>query len=267
MEGKRLHYATTVASLLVFFALSYQPVLADNAIVARIDDALGRNGFATTATQDRRVSVQIHDHPDAAFEALGKLDAKTLASIKTLILQKPCRNPESAVVLEKLSSLESLDIFCENGWNKGIANAVAKSRTIDDLWGEGSGIDPYGLRQIAKAKQMQVLMIGRNPFKGSDLECFKDLTNLTQLSLTEIEVSARDLQFLERCENLRWLDLSTSPVDDDIIPIVSKCKNLLILSLTGTKVTKEGSQQLRKNLPFTIISTDHGLQAPTKRSE
>jgi hypothetical protein len=244
----------TVAALAICSLASLQ-TFGQDAEIKELCDAIGEDGFAHNASQDRHICVQIHHHPDQALRALVRTSPAARSSVKRILIRDLCTNPESFRLIGQFESLDHLDV-CENAWASTISQVVGKSTTITNVWAEGAGIDGDDLRAISKAKQLRVLMIGRNRFKGSDLACLANLVELTQLSLGGNEMTTKDLEFVRKLENLRWLELIDTQLDDGIIPIVSNCKKLKILSLGKNKLTPEGRVKLGDALPSTLISLE-----------
>lgn len=241
-----------ISPILLVFLAGGAPLEADEE--TRVAEAL--EGFGTVHTQpDGRITVAIAKNADEAMKAIGALDGPTLSEIKLLYVRTPCMSPASANVVQKLTSLELLHVDAKC-WSRGYSNAVAASKSIKEVWGESSGIDADDLRLISQAKQMEALMIGQNPLKGADLACLANLTNLYQLSLHRLDVSAGDLHFLQKMKNMSWLSLrGCARIDDSVIPLVSNCKSLFVLTATGTQISKDGARMLQETIPSAIIST------------
>lgn len=246
-----------LATLVLSFSLvTLEFTLGEDTDVVDLERALAnRRGLVASVASggESYLQVQIHRETDAALRSLAQVSIDARRRVKRVIIKEPCTDTRSLLLLARFDAIESLDI-CENGWASPLSKVVADLPSLTELWAEGSGIRGDDLRSIAKARQLEILMIGRNRFKGSDLESLRSLHRLTQLSLSNMPIETKDLQFIEATKELQCLQLVSTQVDDDIIPIVRNCKHLTLLALAGSKVTQRGVAKLSQERPSIIVS-------------
>jgi Leucine-rich repeat (LRR) protein len=89
----------------------------------------------------------------------------------------------------------------------------------------------------------------------------KGLTNLTELTLTHIQVSGKGLAHLEGLSELESLHLGNTPVTDDDLAHLKAFKKLKVLHLYNTKITGTGLKNLSElsRLEFLHLSKNDAL--------
>lgn len=112
--------------------------------------------------------------------------------------------------------------------------------------------------------------VAGSKFDSKTFALLKDIQNLQELNLSNVELKDADLANVAGLKNLERLSLANSTVTDAGLAHVKKITSLISLNLFGTKVTDAGIKQLSelKNLKslylFETKATEAGITALQK---
>jgi len=135
------------------------------------------------------------------------------------------------------------------------------------LWSnQVGGIDDAGLSALQNMDKLESLSFARTPIQGPGLEYIGRLTNLDYLNLWMCKIEGESLRYITGLKKLRYIDLLGSPVEDSHLKYFLELPSLKYLNLCNTRVTREGFEGLKKQLPNCQIVVDarvSGEHVPT----
>jgi Leucine-rich repeat (LRR) protein len=184
---------------------------------------------------------------------------KNWKHLKKLDLEGTKITDDTLQHLSGLSSLEALNIGYALVTDAGI-EALTGLTNLKELTLGGNKLTDAGLQPLRQMPGLTYLDLGGAQREDSGLwslsltqpglESIATLTNLTRLRLTGILVGARALAILQGLPRMEALDLhNCARVGDDSIVILAGMPALRWVDLTGTQVTAEGVEQLRRAKP------------------
>ncbi|MBD3285021.1 TonB family protein [candidate division WOR-3 bacterium] len=115
------------------------------------------------------------------------------------------------------------------------------------------------IRYLEPLSELRELRLTSINMTASDTRRLSNLKDLIVLDLSNTSLNCRKLRFLINLENIEEFDLSYTNVDDKVWRWIAKAPSLEVLDLNGTDISKVGSgnASLRDlNLSFTDVDDD-----------
>jgi Leucine-rich repeat (LRR) protein len=174
--------------------------------------------------------------------------------------------------LAEVTSLEVLDIgyvqITDVGLDRLTSLVHLKELTIGGNKLSDTGL--LALRQLSNLSYLDVSGFQRTDsglwsvsVTGSGMDSITTLAKLRRLRMNGTLVSARTLEKLKGLKQLEELDLQDcTHVSDDAAPLLASLPGLRVLDVTGTSMTPQGIQQIRRLKPqCKVVSGRGSLQA------
>ena len=153
------------------------------------------------------------------------------------------------VQLEKLTVKDSI---VKDAWLRNLANLPLKNVNLN-----GCDLTDEGIREIAKIKSLDSLLIGQAQITDESLKLLAEHPNLTFLDLDRTKISDRGLAFLLPKKN-DWthLNLAKTNLTPECVDILIQFKNLRLLNLQGLHLNAAQLEKLSalKNLRLLDLS-------------
>ena len=112
---------------------------------------------------------------------------------------------------------------------------------IEELHLMYSEISNGGLIRLKNIHSLSILdLTGCRKISDVGLACLRDLTNLSELNLSDTKVTDAGLAHIEGLINLATLDLSVTEISDKGLVHLKNLTKLFRLNLGGTKITDAG---------------------------
>jgi hypothetical protein len=121
------------------------------------------------------------------------------------------------------------------------------------------GINDAGLKEIAKLKNLKVLVLPQGKFTDAGAKVLASLTNLEEFGVSfgvEDETFAGVLKGMKK---LRKLDVSNSRIGDESMKVASEFPEIRILHLYGSAVTDAGYASIGKMAKLEEIRTSYKI--------
>lgn len=174
--------------------------------------------------------VGVYENPFGPSDSRKFWNAvRELSALKTLALENDQVTPEDLRLLQNHSDLERLSMhndrvsdehLQEIGRLKGL-----RTLTVDCLSGQQGKISHNGIDHLAS------------------------LPHLRRLSLSGTTVDDRAALSLARLDRLETLDLINTNLSDDGLAHLARLKNLATINVSGSQVTKAGSDAFQAAMP------------------
>ncbi|MBX9677114.1 MAG: hypothetical protein K2X38_00020 [Gemmataceae bacterium] len=126
---------------------------------------------------------------------------------------------------------------------------LAKMPDLREIVGRGNIQSEAHIKLLAFAPKLQTLDLGDAAVSDESIKFLLDYPNLKHLDLTATGVSGKALKTLSAAKNLEELNLALTAVDDPSLEFVQDMPRLRTINLASTKVTKTGTDKLRKHRP------------------
>lgn len=221
-----------------------QTVFGENAYVRRYDDGTFR--------------VQLNEEGNKCLAALARESPEVRKAVLELLIKDPSISAEGFKAVASLPNLLCVHMTDNDGWKGDFAVVLGGCKSLESLWVQEVGLTPSDVAAISKAGNLRTLMMGQNAIKTGSFGPLGRLTKLVTLDLSETGIEDEDLKVLRDMPNLKYLHLDHTKITNRGVGHIAACRKLEIMSLVGTKVTKAGADQLRKELPNLIFSWGDG---------
>jgi hypothetical protein len=187
----------------------------------------GRDDITLLSILDRGDTPQVADE-----------DLKQISTLQHLLyLEIDCGNRITDAGMIEIGKLTNLETF------------LLKSRGQRGLYGKITDSGVSHLRGLSSLKSLQLLGVR---LSDEGLAAIADL-DLEELFVESDRITSNGLEHVARFRNLRALGVYETAIDDRGIALLAKMKGLKTLRLSGTKVSDEGMERLRRSLPGTEI--------------
>lgn len=151
--------------------------------------------------------------------------------------------------LNGLKGLRILDLRGTRVTDAGLTE-LANLKNLQDLYLTDCQVTDAGLAKLAGLRSLEVLHLGRTKVSGNGLKELASLESLQALYLYQTPLMDAELKHLAALKALRYLNLAhCSGVTNAGLEGLRALKSLKFLRLYQTKVTGEGADALRKDLP------------------
>lgn len=167
---------------------------------------------------------------DATIGILGDLPA--LRDISGAHL-----NETGIVLLEKVSSLQSLEVLVEMHLRPDAWQHLRNLTALRTLSVAGDGIDDENLAEIGRVRGLKTLYVVGAPITGAGLSGLGELNDLEELQLNQCgHLDDAGLKFLVKLGHLRRLSFVKSPVSDSAVDeLWRQMPNLKAIYYSGGK--------------------------------
>lgn len=163
-------------------------------------------------------------------------------------------------VFPKLKEAENLEVLrvggCSNLYGKEFSAIVQKNgfRNLKELYAGNSPFVFYGLLELNKLKQLEVLDASHPQMNDGYIANFQGCTKLRKLSVANSAVSNDGLKAIAKFRELEDLAVNgCKAINDAGLVALKNEKQLKKLDLDGTSCTAAGVAELKKQLPNTTI--------------
>jgi hypothetical protein len=208
----------------------------------RVTDA----GLAHLGELVRLRHLGLYDCEQITNEGLGHL--KPLKNLEFLSLAFTHVSDAGLEHLAGLKSLKELNLAWTGAGDAGLAHLAGltnlKHLDICDTRVTGAGC--VSLRGMTSLEELNLSGL---PIKGAGLTHIGTLASLRSLSLNRTGMTDDDLQFLKRLPRLEVLQIMNNDLTDKAIAHLKEMKSLTWIDLGGTRVTKQGLDELKAAFP------------------
>jgi Ran GTPase-activating protein (RanGAP) involved in mRNA processing and transport len=144
--------------------------------------------------------------------------------------------PKGVVALANMPALTRLDLSANNYYstlNIAGAEALAKSKTLTELWLNDCGIDDRAAAAVAKSQSIKKLMLRYNKISDEGAIAFANNSMLTELDIGggENSIGTKGIQALAHNTHLEKLDLSHSIGVIDAAAFTALADNMTLIEL------------------------------------
>lgn len=241
-----------VAALMCIVLFVCTLVTAADNYADRLRELVGKSGYVDKCKSG--FAIQIYKNADSILASLGTEGQELRSCIREVNLTDKSLSDSGWRSLALYPNLSWIQIERNCKWTKEASNTVTRLSDLRVVWAQNCEIDGSGLKSIATAKKLEVLMIGHNPIEKGHFESLAKLTILYQLCLDETGITDDDLGFLSHMPDLGNLSISGTVVSDAGAMQIAKCEKLKFLVLVDTKITEKGIRIIREKCPKTIIT-------------
>jgi hypothetical protein len=207
----------------------------------------------------------------AELPALTKLDISTCGMVdergfaeinrsRSLVELDLSNSYSGDAALAELKDLRTLRILklggCANFTGRAFSELIAKGGLpeLREIHAGGSPFVFYGLLQLNRLKNLEVLNATHREMNDSAIEGFENCRSMKRLNIAGGKVSNNGLKLLAKLKELEELDIGNSPaVTDAGLASLRGLRQLKKLNLNGTRCTPAGVEALRKVLKATEI--------------
>lgn len=157
--------------------------------------------------------------------------------------------------LVKFQNLLDLDVFGRNITDTGVKE-IARLKNLEQLGLSCTKVTATGLKELAKLQSITQLSLSQMDVTEDMLKEVAEFKNLTRFdfSFDKSEVTIAGMKHFAKLEKLEKLSFFNVNVSDAAAKELGRLKNLKDLDFLNTKVTKAGTEELRKLLPKCDIS-------------
>ncbi len=173
-----------------------------------------------------------------------------LPKLQTLVLDRTTINSDSLIYLQPLQSLRILHLWSTSVDDAGL-EAIGEIRSLESIVLNDTQVRGPGLAALATLPKLRLLNLGACPLEdGSGLAKLKQVSNL---GITEGQISPGVLSHVGEMDNLRFLILNGSAVGDEHLLELASATQLTLLALGKTNASEASLRELKVRLPKTEI--------------
>lgn len=149
--------------------------------------------------------------------------------------------------VRRISGLKGIDIEGSEITDKGLSQLGAMPELQYLAAGNGF-ITGSCLPHLIGCKKLESLRFGSALVNNDDLRYLQNFPRLTQLGLTNVNLSLRGLEHVSKCGAINNLDIDANyQIDDRALPLLLKLTKLRTLSLKETKISLKALETLGKH--------------------
>lgn len=193
--------------------------------------------------------IDMHGCRSMTDEGLAHIT--NLPNLEWVIITHSLIDGSGLKFLKNLPKLRYLNLTNSKITGPGL-DELADCPALDSLWLSGAPLRDEGLANLKNLKQLKFLYLNDTLVSGPGLENLKDLSNLQLLDLQNTGIKGPSLAPLAGIIKLKTLDVSGTHVGDEDLKTLSGFQ-LTWLGIKTTKVTPDGAEKLKKDLPSTNI--------------
>lgn len=240
------------AAAVTLIALAVASLAADDETdnVDKLRAALSKCG--TLKLHGNGVDIAIHADPGTSLADLPR-DSRSL--VTGLYFRTSLSAERIEAIFSSLPNIKSV-VVQEKCWNSRIAVCAAKIQGLREFRAPECGLSQDDVAQIAKATDLEVLLIDGNPDIGASVGLLSKLRNLRQLAMSEIPLESKDITWIRNNKQLTALFLVDTQADDEIVPTLQTLPNLSLLAISGSKISTEGVAKLKTIKSLRIFTYD-----------
>ena len=197
-------------------------------------------GLASVAKVQTLHKLTLH-----SLRAVGDLGVQNLAPLSHLEELTVSACPVSDASLSTLASFEGLQVLnlsgCPDFYGRGINPLLGQKafRQLRELNVSGSNFGNYGLDQLNKLPQLEVLRASRCGFAGAAIQGLTGCDRLKVLDLSGNSFFDDNMKVVSRLKNLEELRLAQiTGLTDECMKSLKIMKHLKLLDLEGTRITE-----------------------------
>ncbi|MBW0435289.1 hypothetical protein HGB47_16900 [Leptospira yasudae] len=114
-----------------------------------------------------------------------------------------------------------------------------------------------GMQYLVVFPNLETLTLDDSKITNEGLRLIFELPKLNSLSLVRTKITNKGIEYISKSKTITSLSLDEiSTIDDGCVPHLLKMKQLTTLELSGTNLSKQGIQKLRKGLPKAGVTTE-----------
>jgi hypothetical protein len=199
--------------------------------------------------------MALSSEPDLEEEARRALVLVALSDVRSAARQAAETLAGIDEVRQQRALVELVRLGAKTLPERGQFNFMANGLEIGDDW---IGTD-RDLRQIRWLQDLQYVTYTGDRATDEWLEHLLELPNLSYLVIKRTSVTDQGMEIIGRLKQLRLIELRYLNITDRSVPHLAQLVNTSQFRLYGTKISSEGAEKLREEVPGAEV--DHRLGA------